>query len=120
MRPSRPAATVRLERRRGEKRPMLPSEYAPPPPAPHRERCVGTKKIVRGDPPGCVIQVNTIEMEITLMRRLFITTAAAAIFFPGGVTNTHTKLVSSSPAPNADNPRHHNSRQYDCRADGIQ
>ena len=63
---------------------------------------VGTeKKIVRGDPPGCVIQVNPIEMEITLMRRLFITTAAAALFFAGGVANAHPKLVSASPAANA-------------------
>lgn len=35
------------------------------------------------------------------MRRLFITTAAAALFFAGGVANAHPKLVSSSPAANA-------------------
>jgi copper resistance protein C len=35
------------------------------------------------------------------MRRLFITTAAAALFFVGGVANAHPKLVSASPAANA-------------------
>ena len=35
------------------------------------------------------------------MRRLFITTAAAALFFAGGVANAHPKLVSASPAANA-------------------
>ncbi len=35
------------------------------------------------------------------MRRLFITTAAAALFFAGGVANAHPKLVSASPAVNA-------------------
>ena len=35
------------------------------------------------------------------MRRLFIPTAAAALFFAGGVANAHPKLVSASPAANA-------------------
>jgi len=41
------------------------------------------------------------EIEIAQMRRLFITTAAAALFFAGGVANAHPKLVSASPAANA-------------------